>query len=380
MFPPTRIHSCLPVINPMFKQRLRPHRPFRQTSTVVNQTKTTQIQKTKWMNLRAIITRWMPLGSVMYVGWCYIRASINYEVSKIEIRFYEMFPFRVTSRLWGKLAACELPPALRGLVYGTYSRLFNVNMNEAEVSDLTYYKSLSAFFTRPLKEGVRVIAPAPCVSPCDGVVLNCGPVISERIEQVKGVTYSLEEFLGDNTWCKTNTKNSEYYDSLLKDKKNILHQCIIYLAPGDYHRFHSPCEWTSTFRRHFAGKLLSVNPWMAKLIPGLFTMNERAVYIGEWKHGFFSMTAVGATNVGSIEVYKDPELQTNTKGKRTRVDEIELGAVKFHKGELFGQFNMGSTIILLFEAPRDFKFEMKAGDRVLVGQSLTSATKQLNSR
>ncbi|XP_063836302.1 phosphatidylserine decarboxylase proenzyme, mitochondrial [Ostrinia nubilalis] len=378
MFPPTRIRSCLPVINPLFKQRLRPHRPFRQTSTIhqhQSQTKTaTQIQKTKWMNLRAIITRWVPLGSVMYVGWCYIRASINYEVSKVEIRFYEMFPFRVTSRLWGRLAACELPISLRNLVYGTYARMFNVNLNEAAVPDLTYYKSLSAFFTRPLRDGVRYIAPAPCVSPCDGVVLNCGPADTDKIEQVKGVTYSLEEFLGDNKWSKN--KGTSYYDSLLTNKENILHQCIIYLAPGDYHRFHSPCDWTSTFRRHFAGKLLSVNPWMAKLIPGLFTMNERAVYVGEWKHGFFSMTAVGATNVGSIEIYSDPQLQTNTKGKRNRVDEIELGQVNLKKGELFGQFNMGSTIILLFEAPRDFKFEFATGDRVLMGQALTAAVKE----
>jgi len=34
-------------------------------------------------------------------------------------------------------------------------------------------------------------------------------------------------------------------------------------------------------------------------------LNERAVYVGEWEHGFFSMTAVGATNVGSIKVHSD---------------------------------------------------------------------------
>ncbi|KPJ12601.1 Phosphatidylserine decarboxylase proenzyme [Papilio machaon] len=367
MFPPTRLKSCLPVMNPMFK-RLRPHRPFRQTP-YHNQTKVSNtVTNTKWMNLRAIITRWVPLGSVMYVGWCYIRASVNYEVSKVEIKFYEMFPFRITSRLWGRLAACELPTSIRNFVYGTYVRIFNVNLNDAAITDLKYYKSLSAFFTRPLREGARYISPAICVSPCDGVVLNCGPADTDKIEQVKGVTYSLEEFLGENKWSENSDPN--YYNSLLKDKNNILHQCIIYLAPGDYHRFHSPCDWTSKFRRHFSGKLLSVNPWMARLIPGLFTMNERAVYIGEWKHGFFSMTAVGATNVGSIEIYSDPNLRTNTKGKRNRVDELNINT-SYCKGELFGQFNMGSTIILLFEAPKDFKFEFKSGERVLVGQALT---------
>lgn len=376
MFPPTRIRSCLPVISPMFKQRLRPHRPFRHTSTI-HQTKnlaTPNIQKAKWLNLRAIFIRWMPLGSVMYVGWCYIRASINYDVSKVEIRFYELLPFRITSRLWGKLAACELPVSVRSFVYGTYIRMFNVNLNDCAVTDLTYYKSLSAFFTRPLRDGARYISPAPCVSPCDGVVLNCGPADTDKIEQVKGVTYSLEEFLGDNTWSKK--KESNYYDSLLTNKENILHQCIIYLAPGDYHRFHSPCDWTASFRRHFSGKLLSVNPWLARLIPGLFTINERAVYVGEWTHGFFSMTAVGATNVGSIEIFHDPELRTNTKGKRNRIHELDLRGVSLTKGDLFGQFNMGSTIILLFEAPKDFKFEMSSGDRVLVGQSLSSISRE----
>ncbi|XP_028035926.1 phosphatidylserine decarboxylase proenzyme, mitochondrial [Bombyx mandarina] len=376
MFPPTRLRSCLPVMNQMYKPRLRPHRPFRQTSTIQTKSFNTNANnKTKWLNFRAIFTRWMPLGSVMYVGWCYIRASIDYEVSKVEIKFYEMFPFRVTSRLWGKMAACEIPVSLRSFVYGTYIRMFSVNLNDAAVTDLKYYKSLSAFFTRPLRDGARYISAAPCVSPCDGVVLNCGPADTDKIEQVKGVTYSLEEFLGENKWLKR--KDESYYNSLLKNKENILHQCIIYLAPGDYHRFHAPCDWTATFRRHFSGKLLSVNPWLAKLIPGLFTVNERAVYVGEWEYGFFSMTAVGATNVGSIEIFKDPELRTNTKGKRNRVNELELGQVCMSKGELFGQFNMGSTIILLFEAPKDFKFDMAAGDKVLVGQSLTKVARQM---
>lgn len=48
-----------------------------------------------------------------------------------------------------------------------------------------------------------------------------------------------------------------------------------------------------------------MNPVIAELVPELFCLNERAVYVGDWQHGFFSMTAVGATNVGSIRVYSD---------------------------------------------------------------------------
>ena len=45
---------------------------------------------------------------------------------------------------------------------------------------------------------------------------------------------------------------------------------------------------------------------MADRIPELMNINERVVYIGSWEHGFFSMAAVGATNVGSIKIYEDP--------------------------------------------------------------------------
>lgn len=53
------------------------------------------------------------------------------------------------------------------------------------------------------------------------------------------------------------------------------------------------------------GSLMSVNPGMARWIKELFCHNERVVLTGDWKHGFFSLTAVGATNVGSIRIYFD---------------------------------------------------------------------------
>ncbi len=55
---------------------------------------------------------------------------------------------------------------------------------------------------------------------------------------------------------------------------------------------------------------------MARWLQGLFNYNERAVYTGRWRYGFFSMAAVGATNVGSINVYFDDvsgQVHVNTK-------------------------------------------------------------------
>jgi len=50
-----------------------------------------------------------------------------------------------------------------------------------------------------------------------------------------------------------NDEEDDYMRRLLTNPVNRLHQCIIYLAPGDYHRFHSPADWTVYARRHFPG-------------------------------------------------------------------------------------------------------------------------------
>lgn len=246
-----------------------------------------------------------------------------------------------------------------------------------EDPDLTNYPNLGAFFYRTLKPGARIVderAPLvmsdslpPCskvlkltlrvrqVSPSDGTVLHFGLITEERtVEQIKGVTYSLDALLGHkkiNTdpdavsaaepgvmeiAKKTHSReivsekkfaeiNSIDYslDKILGDESpkagaphahgghqlrpgNGLFFAVIYLAPGDYHRFHSPANWIIELRRHFSGELFSVSPFAVNLIKNLFVLNERVVLMGNWQHGFFSMIPVGATNVGSIRIDHDP--------------------------------------------------------------------------
>ena len=47
----------------------------------------------------------------------------------------------------------------------------------------------------------------------------------------------------------------EYLLRLKERQDTDLYQCVVYLAPGDYHRFHSPVSWKVKFRRHFQGKV-----------------------------------------------------------------------------------------------------------------------------
>ncbi|TFK18368.1 phosphatidylserine decarboxylase 1, partial [Coprinopsis marcescibilis] len=161
---------------------------------------------------------------------------------------------------------------------------------------------------------------------------------------------------------------------------NTLHFAVIYLAPGDYHRFHSPTAWVVEKRRHFVGELFSVSPWMAKRLENLFVLNERVALLGRWKYGFFGMVPVGATNVGSIKVNFDQTLRTNVRGRPpppgTYTEAVYSNASPILRGqpltpaEEMGGFCLGSTIVLVFEAPADFEFTIHAGDKVKVGQCL----------
>lgn len=64
--------------------------------------------------------------------------------------------------------------------------------------DLHSYHNLASFFYRTLKPGVRPLDPNPSavLSPADGKVLQFGTIERGEVEQVKGMTYSLEGLLG----------------------------------------------------------------------------------------------------------------------------------------------------------------------------------------
>ena len=86
------------------------------------------------------------------------------------------------SRAWGWLTSCELPRWARQPIIGLYAKAFQCNLNEAVEDNVENYPSLSEFFRRKLKSGVRPIDESSCVvSPSDGTVLHFGRVTSGRV-------------------------------------------------------------------------------------------------------------------------------------------------------------------------------------------------------
>lgn len=311
-----------------------------------------------------------------------------------KLRCWRRFPWRIFSRHWGILAHTKLKPHfLNTIVIYIYAWAFDCKIEEAECRNINQYESLGDFFVRRLKPGVRPVDQSTAVvSPADGTATFNGYFEGGFLEQVKGVHYSLPYFLGLRV-AKNQLLHGAMHNTgdllMNKDGTTSLFQAVVYLSPGDYHRFHSPVEWTINTRRHFPGELLSVKTSVVNACPGLFHLNERVSWIGNWQHGFFSMTAVGATNVGSIHMDNgntiDPELKTNRPyGRRSRCDVARPcstrsfyfsekqfePSLRYEKGQAFGHFSFGSTIVLIFEAPKEFSFSKGIDQRVIVGSAL----------
>ncbi|VVA29001.1 PREDICTED: phosphatidylserine decarboxylase [Prunus dulcis] len=338
----------------------------------------------------------------------------------VKSTFLRLLPLRSISRCWGLLTSVEIPVSLRPYVYGAWARAFHSNLEEAALP-LDEYTSLREFFVRTLKEGSRPIDPDPrcLVSPVDGTVLRFGELrgAGAMIEQVKGFSYSVFSLLGASSflpliakgdvheessepenasrekskksWLRVSLASPKVWDPVSTCPIKGLFYCVIYLKPGDYHRIHAPADWNVLVRRHFSGCLLPVNERATRTIRNLYVENERVVLEGLWKEGFMALAAVGATNIGSIELSIEPELRTNQARKKLlhseppeeRIYEPDGIGRTLKKGDEVAAFNMGSTVVLVFQAPislsqengdssSEFRFSVQRGDRVRVGEAL----------
>ena len=82
-------------------------------------------------------------------------------------------------------------------------------------------------------------------------------------------------------------------------------------------------------KKKIEGVLLSVSPKTLIRRKKVYEKNARLCLFGEWSQGFMALVMVGAMNVGKIA--------------------IEDG-MQFGKGDELGYFNLGSTIVMIFEA------------------------------
>lgn len=263
----------------------------------------------------------------------------------------------------------EVPIGMREWLYTSYAKATGVNLEEMRYP-VDSYRTVQDFFTRPLKKNIRpmeTIDPLCLVSPADSEVIACGDVTEDRLPQVKGTTYSLKGFLGFDPRRTVAVPPAGKSAPVLK-------YVVLYLCPGDYHRFHSPTKFHITQAKHFSGEVLSVNKAALRVLNDVFSVNERVVLGGTWSQGHLWYTAVAAHGVGNIKLSFENKLRTNDPRTvpvycggdvrdRTFDQHMEFG-------DEVGTFKLGSTIVMVFEASNNMEWAVEEGDKVKVGQLL----------
>jgi phosphatidylserine decarboxylase len=232
------------------------------------------------------------------------------------------------SRAVGRLCDQPIPSGVARAIERAYCRAYQVNMDEAE-GHLGSYPSFDAFFTRPLKKGVRSISSDPIVSPSDGKLSCLGRVENGGQLHVKGQQYDVAELIGDQ-------QDAQRYAGG--------QFAVVYLAPGDYHRVHSPVDGRISLLRGMPGDLFPVNAIGERYVPRLFVRNNRvAIVIDTEQLGRVTVVMVGATIVGRISVVAHPG--PSVPPGDTVVQPPHVVA----RGDEIGMFHLGSTAVILLE-------------------------------
>jgi|JRYD01.1.fsa_nt_gb phosphatidylserine decarboxylase len=253
--------------------------------------------------------------------------------------FQYVIPKRALSRLIYSVMRTQSPVFKRILIKSFLSG-YRVNMAEAVQSDPLAYRSFNEFFTRPLRPGARTIAPGEdiIVSPVDGTVSQAGGLHGDAIIQAKGIEYSALELLAGDTQAAAAYRGGSF--------------TCIYLAPYNYHRIHMPFGGQLRNTVYVPGDLFSVNAATARAVPRVFARNERVICEFDTNLGRMAVILVGALFVGSMQTVYAGEI--NPPPRRTkRATPIATGIGRtLTKGAELGRFNMGSTVVLLFQEDR----------------------------
>jgi phosphatidylserine decarboxylase len=274
--------------------------------------------------------------------------------ARLFVWFQYLLPQHALSRLVLGATRARAPWFKNSLIRG-FSKLYRLDMTEAAASDPLSYGSFNEFFTRALKPHARRIAadPREIACPADGVISEAGSIDGDVLVQAKGRRYSLTELLAAQAWAKRFAGGSF---------------ATIYLAPYNYHRVHMPLRGQLRATVYVPGRLFSVNSSTASLVPKLFARNERVLTLFDTAFGQVALVMVGALNVGSMATVWAGDI---TPAARRVVTTLPPQELSLDKGEELGRFNMGSTVILLFQANRArWHRDVQAGATVRLGQSL----------
>lgn len=284
---------------------------------------------------------------------------------QLNIFLQKLIPQHALSRFLGWIANCHWTWMKNHLIKWFIQR-YQVDLSEAIEINPYQYRTFNDFFTRHLNPAFRPIATDPkvIVSPVDGIISQAGSVHKQQLIQAKGFDYDLNSLLGGDPMLVSPFYNGSFI--------------TLYLAPKNYHRVHMPITGQLKKMIYVPGNLFSVNFMTANNIPNLFSQNERVICFFETAIGEMAIVLVGALIVASIH--------TVWAGKITpaKQQSIQIWSypepVILSRGQELGHFELGSTVIVLFEPGRLTELnQLMPQQSVQFGQKLAKLVNQEKS-
>ena len=265
-----------------------------------------------------------------------------------------LLPKSALSTVVGRATRLPVPAALHQAAMRVFARQYDVNLEEAE-GTLSDYPTFGSFFTRKLKPGRRTIDLGANVvaSPVDAHVSQIGTIERGACLQAKGISFPVDKLLGDARRALDFEHGSF---------------ATLYLSPRDYHRFHAPLSGQITGYHYLPGEFWPVNQASVRTKDALFAINERLVTYLDTPAGQCAYIAVGATCVARIHAAYD-EVITH-EGQGAKAHTYGRG-IAIEKGAEIGMFEMGSTVIMLFQKGRVTWYpSLKPDSPVVLGQRI----------
>lgn len=249
-------------------------------------------------------------------------------------------------------------PWFKNLLIRSFSKHFAINWQDSRLQRPEDFAHFNAFFTRELADQARPLSgdETTLVSPADGCISQIGTINGDTLFQAKGHQYTTHALLGGDARLAQQFHNGFF--------------ATVYLSPRDYHRVHMPCRGTLRETIYIPGRLFSVAPHTTRTIPQLFARNERLVTVFDTDQGAMAMILVGAIFVAAIETAWDglvtPPHRRDIEHKDFQSTHLELA-----RGAEMGRFNMGSTVILLFQQDAiRWDKSLIAGQSLRMGQEI----------
>ena len=335
------------------------------------------------------------------------------------------------SRIFGIIAAVEFPKFIQNFINRKYVEFFKIDMSEFDPPQS--YASLNALFTRRLLRPREIAADETAfISPSDGVIFESGCCADLRAFSVKGCEYNLSELLGRTfmvsesggavknlddeavatngsgevgtgcakdagagmkfraaqakirgdesgaTYAASGVQAEIYSDESGASRETSaedaqggvnLSYANIYLSPRDYHHYHAPCDLSVLQALYIPADLCSVAKKFLLKIPNLYAKNERVILKCKMRNGgILWMVFVGALNVGKMRFDFDTRIQTNACTNREGAL-YEYENLNFKKGDHLGNFELGSTIVLVAQS-EFLKFSVSSETAVKFSQKI----------